>query len=207
MIVSRCGSMSSILSHGWVSHSFELTHLWGLPGWSSQSLLEDVKIVDWYFRAVIVLRWYLWVPMDHWTSERSTNFQGPCMSLSLSTMNTGGLSKPPAPHRCTRISQKWIWRGGLKGGFWKWRYREDGVVGEMKGIPDGSDSSVRRGRNTEWGTSHGQILSDYFHQLRCTNQPPPNKVSLTCTLLHQNICRCDKSKVFFAAEFKTRMSS
>ena len=28
-------------------------------------------------------------------------------------------------------------------------YREAGVVGEMKGIPDGSDSSVRRVQNTE----------------------------------------------------------
>ena len=28
-------------------------------------------------------------------------------------------------------------------------YREAGVVGEMKGIPDEGDSSVRRARNTE----------------------------------------------------------
>ena len=156
------------LSHGWVSQGFKLAHLWGLRDSSSQWLLEDVKIVDWSFRAVIVLRWYLWVPMKDQQISRGQipcwyNLPGALMSLSLRIMNRG-LFKPLSSHWCTRISPKWIWRG-----FWWWRNREAGVVGEMKGIPDGRDSSVRRAENTEWGTSHGQILSDDSHQPGCTS--------------------------------------
>ena len=177
------------LSHGWVS--FKLAHLWGLRDSSSQWLLEDVKIVDWSFRAVIVLRWYLWVPMKDQQISRGQipcwyNLPGALMSLSLRIMNTG-LFKPLASHWCTRISPKWIWGGSGGEGI----YREDGVVGEMKGIPDGRDSSVRRAENTEWGTSHGQIR---WFPSTGMHQPPPNKVALTCAFLHMNSCTCDKSK-------------